>query len=308
MFQSLRLHDKQVLFFIGVALLLLALVNFLLHLPQIKDFIVYPHFRFETSFFKTQSSDTSRRTNMVLFSVSDANEVTNVVVTTYNPENQEVYFIKLDPKTTVNLAYGRGLNSLANAFQEKNIDILLQTISDTFAIPIDGYFQLAQTDFSKENLLGLKKNITGVGNFWKIIHFGEFGKKVKTNYNALSLFSIYREIWSIRADKFYYKELSQAYYLPEDQNGVTLTFFNKEQIDSLIDKLFNDPSIEKEAAKVEIKNGTGKSGLATRSSRLISNIGVEVVAIDNAELDNIQKTIIINYNQKNYTAGRIAYA
>ena len=98
MFQSLRLHDKQVLFFIGVALLLLALVNFLLHLPQIKDFIVYPHFRFETSFFKTQSSDTSRRTNMVLFSVSDANEVTNVVVTTYNPENQEVYFIKLDPK------------------------------------------------------------------------------------------------------------------------------------------------------------------------------------------------------------------
>ena len=120
------------------------------------------------------------------------------------------------------------------------------------------------------------------------------------------LFGIYREIWQTKKEKITYFELGESYYQKNQRENITEVTLIKERVDNLVLRVFKDPMVEKEAAKIEVKNGTETAGLATRASRLVANLGVEVVAVESAELQNIERTLVIDYNGKSETAKRIA--
>lgn len=309
------LQNQKIILYFCIVLGACALLNFFWNIPKIRAFFTRPSFQFSATYPREGTFNPSRRANYLLFSLDSHQQVDSLVVATFDPEEREVDFISIDPKISTNLAYGFGVDCLCGAFfkgdfqpDPKGIDILYETVSDTLGIPFDGYFYLDKDRLTKEGLLRVKNELTGVGNMWKIVRLTHFlSTDTRTNIPLSKLSKLYQQLWQVRGDKYNYIELGTDYYQQITDGAQKNKVLIKDRFDNLVTYLFNDPEIEKEATKVEIRNGTGKSGLASRASRLVANLGVEVVAVDNAELTNVEKTLIIDYNSKPKTAERLAY-
>ncbi|OGY29196.1 MAG: hypothetical protein A3F33_01065 [Candidatus Woykebacteria bacterium RIFCSPHIGHO2_12_FULL_43_10] len=315
MFGLSRTGNKTKLFYFLVVACAFAIFNLVLNISNINKFFTQAIFGYDSTEVREGSFNPSRRANYLLFSLSEARQVNKLVIATFDPEEQEVDFVSVNPNIYTNLAYGFGSDCLCSAFSKgdfqvdpKGIDIFYESVADTLGLPLDGYFYLDEERLEKDRLLGLKKELTGLGNLWKIFRLGNFlSEDSRTNIPLSKLFKVYQKLWQVRSDKYNYVELGPDYYQQTKDQGLDHMVLQRDQFDNFVSSVFNDPEIEKEASRVEIRNGTGKPGLATRASRLVSNLGVEVVAVDNAELDNVGKTLIIDYNSKPKTSARLAY-
>lgn len=313
---QLKLEGKRIYLYIFLVLLVFALLNLFFNIPNIQRFLTRPVFAFPSTDEREGSFNPSRRANYLVFGLDDHKQVNRLIVATFGPEDQEVDFISVNPKVYSNLAYGFGYDCLCVAFfkgdfqpNPKGIDILYQSVSDELSIPFDGYIYLAEKYLSREALLGVKKNITGVGNLWKIVGLNSFlASESRTNLPLSKLFKIYQKLTSVRSDKYNYIELGKDFYQEQGSEGNKKLILQKDRFDNFVSTNFNDPQIEREATRVEIRNGTGKSGLASRASRTVANLGMEVVAIDNAELEDVPRTLIIDYTNKPESTLRLAYS
>jgi len=59
--------------------------------------------------------------------------------------------------------------------------------------------------------------------------------------------------------------------------------------------------LAKEAARIEIQNGTETAGLASRASTELRSLGYNVVRYGNADRFDYAETVIIYYSDKQYT-------
>ncbi len=315
-----KLDSKKIYRYALLLLGAFALLNFVFNLRNIQGFFTKPVFSFPQSVVKKGYFEPSRRNNYLLFNLNDQKEITKLVIATYNSEEKSLTFYDLRTDINVNLAYGFGEDKLSSAFFKgehaptpTSIELLRESVSDAFAIPLEGYFYFKNYELNEENLLGLKKKFTGLTNYWKVFWLGKlFGSEMKTDLSLTKVFQVWQKLGDIRADKFGYYSLGDDYYRElesEDKKevGQKKLYLNKDVFDNLVIQNFNDVPIEREAAKIEMKNGTAHPGLASRAGRMVANLGVEVVAVDNADIDSLDRTLIINYNEKNVTSKRLAY-
>lgn len=312
MFGFLGKTEKRLIILSLPILLLFALLNLGNSFPKIKDFLFTPQFNFPNSPLFS-SLDLNERTNLLFFNLDDQGLVNRLVIGSFNPEDKEITFTALNPETSVNLSFGQSRGKFSEAYFEgesdspSGIGVLTATVSDSLALPLDGYIYLKSFPLEKEELLNIKKQISGLFNFWKIVRLQKlFAYESRTSLSLVDLYSVYQKVSSVRGDKITYRELGVGMYEEVEEKGLKYTAFQKEVLDNFIQRRFKNQSVEKEAAKVEVKNGTGRPGLASRASRIVGNLGIEVVAIDNAELENIRLTLIIDYAHKPKTAQKLA--
>jgi len=73
---------------------------------------------------------------------------------------------------------------------------------------------------------------------------------------------------------------------------------------TMLEQLFLDETIDQENKTVSIINGTGVVGLGTRLERALSNMGINVISVKNA--DRVESASVINYNgEESYTLDRL---
>lgn len=94
----------------------------------------------------------------------------------------------------------------------------------------------------------------------------------------------------------------QAYYLvpkwPEIKSLIAEVFTVPTQAD--------EPIEQQETARIEVLNGTQRSGMAAMTGSLLRDKGFVVVRIDNADRDDYRETVIVDYAGKSIAAGNIA--
>lgn len=82
----------------------------------------------------------------------------------------------------------------------------------------------------------------------------------------------------------------------------------RSEIGKLVRELFFDGRLRAEAARVEVLNGSGRTGLANTVAQRLEALGVQVVRVDNADRADYGQTTIIDARGKPHTAGVIARA
>jgi hypothetical protein len=81
---------------------------------------------------------------------------------------------------------------------------------------------------------------------------------------------------------------------------------SRARIAPVVRELFYDPGIKKDAARIEVLNGTARDGLATNTRSALIERGFDVVRADSAPRTNYATTLIIdNGAGKKYSIDRL---
>jgi LCP family protein required for cell wall assembly len=83
---------------------------------------------------------------------------------------------------------------------------------------------------------------------------------------------------------------------------------NREKIRPIVQEVFYDPVVKKEAARVEVLNGTRRDGLATAAGAALRTQGFTVERVDGAEDDDYTTTLIVDRGGKAGTVARLSAA
>ncbi len=132
----------------------------------------------------------------------------------------------------------------------------------------------------------------------------DFYTSVDTNLSSLELIRLFGSTDSqFRAGNVSMVDLSQAWANRsiQDPNGREITVVDYGEYDRYLESNFNiirSRSVEKEQARVEVYNGSGVAGLASRYARRIQNFGIKVVRYDNSPTELEKTTIYISNTEK----------
>lgn len=69
------------------------------------------------------------------------------------------------------------------------------------------------------------------------------------------------------------------------------------EIQSLAHRIFTEPYLEQEAAKIELQNGTNKLGLGTETAQVLEDYGYNITKVGDAKKNNYSQTLIIDYSK-----------
>jgi hypothetical protein len=150
------------------------------------------------------------------------------------------------------------------------------------------------------NVLG---DITNVTNLWK-----RYKGTVQTDINDLQIPGFARLAASIDQNQLAFLSLAPTTVPWEAPGGAAVLLYSKEGVKQIVDAFMSDNRLLAEAAVVEIQNGTGETGRATKAVDYLVSLGLpasNLVAI-NAAQTGVVKTEIVDFGGKPYTAERIA--
>lgn len=140
----------------------------------------------------------------------------------------------------------------------------------------------------------------------------QFADTVKTDLSLTELQKLADLARKIKAEDIIARSIDMNYatqaYKETKQGMADVLELNQEKANQLIQEMFYDARLREEGAKVEVLNGTMRTGLAAGTSTFLKSQGVtEIVYGDAEDGTNHQETIIYNLAGKDYTAGLIAH-
>jgi LCP family protein required for cell wall assembly len=103
------------------------------------------------------------------------------------------------------------------------------------------------------------------------------------------------------------RQIDASEVLDPNQDGSVIVP-NREKIRPIVQELFYDPVVKKEAARVEVLNGTRRDGLATAARAALQTQGFVVTRADSADSDDYSTTAIVDRSGKSGTVERLAAA
>jgi anionic cell wall polymer biosynthesis LytR-Cps2A-Psr (LCP) family protein len=117
----------------------------------------------------------------------------------------------------------------------------------------------------------------------------------------LALADLGRKIPNAAIDQ---KAIDGDYIIDVNRDGTVLVP-DREKIKGIIQQLFYDPQFKKEAAKVELLNGTSREGLASTTKAALQSYGVDVTRVESADRATYAQTVIIDHRGKPATIKRL---
>jgi hypothetical protein len=81
---------------------------------------------------------------------------------------------------------------------------------------------------------------------------------------------------------------------------------DRDKIRRVVQELFYDPVVKKEAARVEVLNGTRRDGLATSLRTALLGQSFNVVSADTADRPDYRETLVVDHRGKKGTAAKLA--
>lgn len=252
------------------------------------------------SFLRGSSWDGKTRVNVALNSDP-------VIVFSLSPEDATLTFVSIPSDTLVETVGGFGKYKIGSLFSlaenEGGKGIFTGTISELLGIPIDGYIGSAQKitleKVSLDKLRNLKSDFTGLGLIKTAPFFlGHKANGIETNFSGVNILRLYNAVRNIRFDKIFLVDfLSDGIVSPILlADGTEALSPDVLKLDGEMNDLFFERKIRAENYKVEIFNSTALSGLGNRLSRIITNIGANVISVGNLGLTTDKCQVIAPKN------------
>jgi hypothetical protein len=252
------------------------------------------------SYFQNSSSwDGKMPLSLVYLEVSD--------ITVKSPQTLDLSLISFNPTqglfTTVAIPssyqrlkelYGLGEINTSGG----GVGIVAQEVQKLLGVPVDGYIVVDSKGL--EELEDLFPKVSGVkdalilSNIFKIPQV--WAIKQSSAKTSLDIPGILRIAWyllQVRSDKI-------------DQLTLTPEFLDDPAgLDRKLLPYFKDEHLATEHLKIQVFNGSSKSGLASAAARIVQNIGGEVIRVDNFERQDLVKGYLL-MDSGSYTASRLA--
>lgn len=264
-----------------LALIVLAALIGLLLIYQLINFtrVINQSFRSEDK--RTYSWNGESNIN-ILFTKSP------VSLFSYNPQEKKAIIVAIPDETYIDVPFGfgkwqvRAIYDLGKTSKLSGNLLLEQSISAFLGISIDGFSSVNLLDSFKGNLF------SGLDSF----------PHLETNMTPLELIRLKIGLLSVRFDKVKKIDLVNLGIL-EKQNladGTQVLVSDPIRVDSVLSD-FADSQIQSEHLSVAIFNATNKPLLAQKAKRLITNLGGNVISVENAP-KNIKNTYVTGQNSK----------
>jgi len=216
-----------------------------------------------------------------------------------DPVDSEIILIEIPSETQIEVAFGLGSYPIDSVFElsrlEKKEGILLaQTLENNLAIPVKAWI-----DYQKEIDFHQPRNL-----FLQLIYSSLKGeaKTNLTNWDRLQLLYTIKNVSVFRSNSYNLSNLNllEEVELPDKNKGLRI---EPERIDAFIQSHFQERRLREENLTIEVINTTQFPGLAERGARLLNNLGVEVVGVNNQE-EKINRCQLIGEEKlkNNYSA------
>jgi len=236
-------------------------------------------------FFRGSGADSSRMTVVL---VSDP-----VTLVSWDKTANTLTLVFLPSDTIIDGTHGYGQYSLDALWKLGTIDrkegiLISESIEELLGIPVSYYIK-------RPELLGKKDARVLVGEMFALSTIPSFftGKYI-SNMPFSSFFSFSWAAARIPPQNIRTIDLSQGRILTEQTipDGSTVHVVDKDRLDQKVGSFFEDERIRKEGYTVAVFNTTQSSSLGNRVSRLLTHLGVRVVAVgnDNPELSRCTVT------------------
>lgn len=205
----------------------------------------------------------------------------SISILSYNPIDEKVTTIKLPDELYINVPGGFGKWQLRSIYDlgesEKKGEILLKrSIQSFLSVPIDRYIILDNQSGKDEDIVKLFKQ-----NPLKIYLLS---KEIKSNLTPVELIKLSMGILGVRFDKVENLSLLDLDLVDQSNlaDGTVVFFADPYKLDSL-SPYFVENKITEERLTVAVYNATSYPGLAQKVSRIITNMGGNVIMAANAE-------------------------
>lgn len=235
-------------------------------------------FKLVSSLFKPFNNSFDQRSyrwdggsNLYLAARNDADKE-NISLIVFSPGDGKLSIVNIPSQTYVEVPGGYGSWQIRSIFDlgekdRKGSAFLKSSLSDFFGLPIEGYieFNILQVKNNPLNLLASKGNM-------------------RTDLTVLELIRLFFGLKGVRADKIVEFDLKSLGGLEEKSlaDGSNVYVANT-RLDIFTSENLADPDIRKEQLSIAVLNGTSFPGLAQKYSRMISNLGGNVIIADNSE-------------------------
>lgn len=218
-----------------------------------------------------------------------------VIVASFDSQ-KELTLLLIPAETYLEVTRGFGSYRVGAVWQLGELDppaggggeLLKETTQEFLGGPIDGWIGAVgdkwQITGSEKETLALKNNLTS----WKILLKPKESlgilRNLQTNLTIFDLVKLWFWAKNTRFDKIHFVDLEQTSALSTLilADGSTAKTFDQALLDAVSQGLFKDSQISNEHVLIEVLNGTDKPGFGQRVSRLITNLGGEVVSVANS--------------------------
>ena len=252
------------------------------------------------SYFQNSSSwDGKMPLSLVYLEVSDITvkspQTLDLSLISFNP-TQGLFTIVAIPSSYQRLKELYGLGEINTS--EGGVGIVAQEVQKLLGVPVDGYIVVDSKGLTE--LGDLFPKVSGVrdalvlSNIFKLPQVWEI--KQSSAKTSLDIPGILRIVWyllHVRSDKIDHLILSPEFL--DDPDG----------LDRKLSPYFKDDYLAIEHLKIQVLNGSSKSGLASAAARIVRNIGGEVIRVDNFERQDLVKGYLL-MDSGSYTASRLA--
>lgn len=297
--------------FLGI--FLFGLLTTFYFLNYFRAVVVNPYHPLPTNIDYNSNPNQNYRVNILLISTEGGKTLKDLVVATYDKEEGTLKWLKIPTGVYLNLPSDYGWGDLKSAYllgqteeKQKGVDVLVRGVELLLAAKVDGYIAVndSSVSFDEEDLDKIRKYAFGPTFFLKSLAVNDYlSTKVHTSLTPWSLVSLSLKAKEVRFDKAKFKDLSD--FMTEDtREGQKYPVLDIASLDNYLKEVLSEPKILADLAKIEVRNSTKKPGLASLASRVITNLGGNVVYTGNSD-DNLEQTKIYVYGNRHKTADRL---
>lgn len=278
--------------------ILFALGNLLVRLPGWVSNLNQPFEKIQTDIAYSGVRNNQYRTNILLISVSEQNNLQDVVLASLSSSRESITFVTI-PKAPKMYSTGLDQNMSLSAmyfskpYNDSEFDSLYISVKELLALPIDGYFVFIENDleFDENGIKSIHGKINSLRALPKLFSYKQWlNENMRTNYAIGSLWNLAWDFRKINDDKLHFVNLNDA---------VDNKQFSLGDIDTLLRENLVDTKISNEQAIVEVVGGN-----LALVSRVINNIGGSTLNFSNNSEESETKVIL--GSDKNRAAQRIA--
>ena len=262
--------------------------------------------------FQEQKSYTwNKQSSYNIAFISEVNSQNpDISVVSLHPTSQKATILHLSSNIYADVPNGYGkwrLGSVYNLGNEENppigVPILKQTLSKLLALPIDGIVLLpTSTKFNstEEVVESFRKN-----RIPDIFYLS----KIESDLTKWEAFELYRAMSKVRADKitsldFERSTITESKLLPDSSRVLGV---NTVRLDLFIRANLADQKIVEENIPVAIFNATTQPGLAQDVARFVTNMGGNVIIIQNLDSNQKKSAVILTNSELDLAKSSITY-
>lgn len=229
------------------------------------------------------------------------------------PNTSEAALLIIPANTILDVPYSYNTYPATSVFALGNLDLqkgggklLSKSIENTFGVMVDGFVAWKEdlkpsASKETEELLKLKKNYFSVYGLPSLfLKFLNVDKKMVKNISFIDLMRLWTAMRNTRNDRITILNLENNNVLSKEKlpDGSLVRILNKELFDQSIAINFQDRQVRLQNLSIEVVNASGKEKIAGQFSRVLQNLGANVVVKSTSPTDE-------NFNCRVYVTSKI---